>query len=79
VVPDAKLEEAVESMANKLLGKSPLVLKGMKAWLNRSLDTDLNTFLEMTYWPSVLSFATEDAGEAFAAFQEKRKPVFKGK
>jgi enoyl-CoA hydratase/carnithine racemase len=79
VVPAEKLEEAVDEMAKKLAEKSPLATKAMKAAVNRGMQTDLATALELEIGTILHHFTSEDVIEGINAFEEKRKPVFKGK
>jgi len=78
VVADAQLRETVQAFADKLSDKSPAVLRRMKSVANRSLNVDepaalaeemLNLRAHMRSW---------DMHEGLAAFNEKRKPAFKG-
>jgi len=79
VVPAEKLEEAVDEMAIKLAEKSPLATKAMKAAVNRGMQTDLATALELEIGAILHHFTSDDVIEGINAFEEKRKPVFKGK
>jgi enoyl-CoA hydratase/carnithine racemase len=78
VVADAQLRETVQAFADKLSDKSPAVLRRMKSVANRSLNVDepaalaeemLNLRAHMRSW---------DMHEGLAAFNEKRKPRFRG-
>ena len=51
----------------------------IKVAMNRSLSMDLNSSLDYTTNLQCLLVRTEDHKEAFKAFLEKRKPIFKGR
>jgi enoyl-CoA hydratase len=79
VVPDDKLKEEVEKIANKIAGKSTVQTNFIKQLVNKGVEVDLNRAceLEVSYFSK--SFQTEDQKEGMTAFLEKRKPNFKGK
>jgi len=57
----------------------PIAIEQAKYAINYGLETDLHTGLGIesnAYWVTI---PTEDRLEGLAAFQEKRKPVYKGK
>jgi len=78
-VPAEKLEEAVNEMAQKLAERSPMASKTIKFLVNRGMQTDLYTGLELEKGALATHSATEDMVEGVSAFLEKRKPVFKGR
>jgi enoyl-CoA hydratase len=79
VVPDDKIMEEAEKIANKIAGKSTVQTAFIKALVNKGMDVDLKKAcaLEISYFSK--SFETEDQKEGMGAFLEKRKPNFKGK
>jgi len=57
----------------------PIAIEQAKYAINNGIETDLHTGLAIesnAYWVTI---PTEDRLEGLAAFQEKRKPVYKGK
>lgn len=79
VVPQEKLGEEVNQMAETIASKSPLIIKLVKKVINRGMYTDLAAGLAYEKANFALCFATEDHIEGVTAFLEKRKPEFKGK
>ncbi len=79
VVPDAELEAAARELAERLANGPPIALRYMKDNLNRALDADLETVLELEAGRMVDGATTDDYVEAVRAFHEGRKPDFKGR
>jgi len=79
VVPQEKLGEEVNQLAETIASKSPLIIKLVKKVINRGMYTDLAAGLSYEKANFALCFATEDRKEGVTAFLEKRKPQFKGK
>ena len=79
VVPQDKLEETVNELAEIIASKSPVIMKIAKKTVNRGMYTDLASGLSYERSNIALCFSTEDQAEGTAAFLEKRKPEFKGK
>lgn len=79
VVPQEKLEDAVAELANKIMNKSPIIVKIAKQSIRRAVNTSLEEgmFYEARSFVSCLT--TEDANEGLTAFREKRQPQFKGR
>ncbi len=78
VEPDALLSEC-RQMAATICEAGPLAIAQAKHAINHGLETDLSTGLAIesnAYWTLIPS---EDRLEGLAAFQEKRKPNYKGK
>ena len=75
VVPHDKLHQEAESMAMTIAGYPPLGVRTIRRMLHRGHDDDYR-------WEELLSpglLLMEDLEEGRRAFQEKRKPKFKGK
>lgn len=79
VVPANKLEETVNTLAKRLCEKSPVATATVKRLINRGLQVDLHSGLEMELNAVLNHFRTEDCKEGLAAFNEKRQPRFKGR
>lgn len=79
VVPDDRIMQESEKIANKIASKSTVQTDLIKKLVNKGMDIDLKKAceLEISYFSS--SFSTEDQKEGMTAFLEKRKPNFKGK
>jgi enoyl-CoA hydratase len=79
VVPDDKIMEEAEKIANKIASKSTVQTAFIKSLVNKGMEVDLKKAceLEISYFSK--SFQTEDQKEGMTAFLEKRKPSFKGK
>jgi len=76
--PEALLDECM-AMAAMICETGPIAIQQAKHAINHGLETDLHTGLAIesnAYWVTI---PTEDRLEGLAAFQEKRKPVYKGK
>jgi enoyl-CoA hydratase/carnithine racemase len=73
------LMDACREIAAMICEAGPIAIEQAKYAINCGLETDLHTGLDIeskAYWVTV---PTEDRLEGLAAFQEKRKPVYKGK
>jgi short chain enoyl-CoA hydratase (EC 4.2.1.17) len=79
VVEAGRLMEACFALADRLLEQGPIALRQAKYAINKGLDVDLKTGLEIEGQAYEFTIPTEDRLEALTAFQEKRKPVFKGR
>lgn len=79
VVPADKLEEEVSTLAKRLCEKSPMATATVKRLINRGMQVDLHSGLEMELSAVLNHFRTEDHKEGLAAFNEKREPRFKGR
>lgn len=79
VVDAAELEAVVDAIAAKLAAKSPLGLQRMKQLVDDGLDQSRATALRLELAVCALHAASFDSNEGIAAFNEKRRPQFKGR
>lgn len=79
VVESDKLDETIDEYLEKFRRLPPIAVGKAKMLINKSLDNDMITHLELESNTASESAATEDFKEGVAAFVEKRKPAFKGK
>jgi len=76
--PEKLMEECL-SMATMICETGPIAIQQAKYAINYGLEVDIHTGLAIesnAYW---ITIPTEDRLEGLKAFQEKRKPVYKGK
>jgi len=79
ICEQASLLDECLKMAAMICEAGPIAIEQAKYAINYGLETDLHTGLGIesnAYW---LTIPTEDRLEGLAAFQEKRKPVYKGR
>ncbi len=79
VVPDEELMDAALAYAQKLAAAPPLGLAMTKELIYREAAMDFSAAIDVEASYMSLSMHTEDHKEASRAFQEKRRPVFRGK
>jgi len=79
VVDADKLDEMVEEFTNKFRMLAPIAVGKAKMLINKSMENDMLTHLDLESLTASQSAGTDDFKEGVAAFTEKRKPVFKGK
>ncbi|MDO8491271.1 MAG: enoyl-CoA hydratase-related protein, partial [Dehalococcoidia bacterium] len=80
VAPAGKLDQAVKEITDDLVKhKSPMASTMIKGLVDKGMQADLHTGLELEVQGILRHFRTEDCVEGIAAFREKRPPVFKGK
>jgi 2-(1,2-epoxy-1,2-dihydrophenyl)acetyl-CoA isomerase len=79
VVNSDELDKVVEEFAAKFSELPPIAVGKAKMLINKSLDNDMLTHLELESKTASLSAASMDFKEGVTAFVEKRKPIFKGK
>lgn len=79
VVPTEALEESAMELAMSLCEKSPLTNAILKKLVNTGIQTDLRTALQLEVSAAIGHFASMDIAEGIEAFEQERKPIFKGK
>ena len=79
VVEPDELDEAVEEFASKFRKLAPIAVGKAKMLINKSMENDMLTHLELESKTASFSAGSDDFKEGITAFVEKRKPVFKGK
>lgn len=78
VVDDDMLIPATEALVAKLVSKSPLGLRRMKALVDDGLEQPSTIALRQELLASEVHARSRDLKEGLAAFEEKRKPRFTG-
>jgi naphthoate synthase len=73
VVPLEKLEETTVEWANKIIKKSPLAIRMLKASFNAELDGQAG-IQELAGNATLLYYLSDEAKEGKNAFLEKRDP-----
>jgi enoyl-CoA hydratase len=79
VVPAGELAAAVGEWADKLAGKSPVIMRLGKEAMRRQMDLPLDDALDYLRAQLTLAMSTEDIVEGVSAFFEKREPQWKGR
>lgn len=77
VEPGALMDEAL-ALAAAIASKARLAVRYAKEAINRGIETDIETGIDMETSLFGLCFATHDQKEGMAAFLQKRKPDFTG-
>jgi 3-hydroxypropionyl-coenzyme A dehydratase len=79
VVPSAELAGAVGEWAEKLAGRSPVIMRLGKEAMRRQMDMGFEDALDYLRAQLTLALSTEDVVEGVSAFFEKREPVWRGR
>ncbi|MHB8491758.1 MAG: enoyl-CoA hydratase/isomerase family protein [Solirubrobacteraceae bacterium] len=79
VLPAAELEDAVREWAEKLAGRSALIMRLGKEAMARQADMGLEDALVYLRTQLTLALSTEDVVEGVSAFFEKRDPVWRNR
>jgi len=74
-----KLDETIEEFAKKFRILPPIAVGKAKMLINKSLDNNMISHLDLESETASFAAGTDDFKEGVAAFVEKRKPVFEGK
>jgi enoyl-CoA hydratase/carnithine racemase len=79
VVPAEEFDGAVKDWADKLAGKSPVMMKLGKDAMYRQMDMPFEDALDYLRHNLSLALTTEDVREGVEAFFAKREPEWKGR
>jgi len=79
VVPKEAFLSEAKRVAMEISSKSPLAARLAKQAVNKAFEMGLAEGLDFERELFFLLFASEDKAEGMKAFQEKRKPEFKGR
>jgi len=79
VVPDAEVYQAAREWAATFTGGPTVALRAAKQAIDRGLEVDLDSGLEVERLQFSGLFATEDAKIGMTAFAEKSTPKFTGR
>lgn len=79
LVAHEDLDAAVAEVAGRYAKAATKSIGLIKRMLNRSFSSDLESMLEMEKHGQEIAGRTEDYREGVAAFNEKRKPEYKGR
>ncbi len=79
VVPQAELLGEAKAIAKKIMKQSQVAVQYAKICINRGMDVDITTGMEIEAVAFGACFAAEDQKEGMTAFVEKRKAAFTGK
>jgi len=79
VVPHDQLDGAVKEITDKLVRKSPVVMRLGRDSFYRQQDMEFRAALAYLHSQFTLVTLTEDSKEGIKAFFEKREPDFKGR
>ncbi len=79
VVAAATLDETVDAWAAQIVECAPLSVKAIKECVKETLDLPVSEAMAMKLPALVRALESEDSEEGPRAFQEKRKPEWKGR
>lgn len=75
--PPAELDHEAEKLAAEIVKKSSLGISHMKKLVNRGMQIDSCTAVELEIATFLHYFPSEDVQEGLLAFREKRRPKFR--
>jgi 2-(1,2-epoxy-1,2-dihydrophenyl)acetyl-CoA isomerase len=78
VCPAENLDEEVKKLTDYYAAAPTKAIGLMKKMLNKSSHSDLDTMLDYEAYCQEIAGRSEDYREGVTAFNEKRKPGFKG-
>ena len=76
-VPAEQLDDAVRALADKMIAKSAVSIRMGKELFYKQLETTRTDAYKLAAETMACNMMSEDAGEGFDAFIEKRKPEWK--
>ena len=79
VVPEAEFDAFVREWAEKLAGKSPVIMRLGKDAMFRQMDMAFLDALEYLHAQLTIALSTDDIVEGVTAFFEKREPQWTGR
>ena len=79
VVPVERYLDEALSLAAEIAARAPIAVRVGKEMVNRALETHLNDGIAEERKAFYFLFASDDQKEGMRAFNEKRKPEWKGK
>jgi enoyl-CoA hydratase len=79
LVPAGQAREKAAQIAATIAGNGPIAIRQAKKAIAYGAETDLDTAMILAIEAYNATVVTEDRVEGVRAFNEKRKPVFKGK
>lgn len=79
IVEKDELDRAIDEIISKIIKLPPIAIGKAKMLINKSLENDMITHLELESTTAAYSAGTYDFKEGVSAFTEKRKPRFIGK
>ncbi|MFA8439038.1 enoyl-CoA hydratase [Pueribacillus sp. YX66] len=78
VVEKEKLLNKAHEIAEKIAENGPIAVAQAKLAVNKGIQVDLQTGLEIEQMAYAITIPTKDRIEGLTAFKEKRKPQYKG-